>query len=585
MIYERLVAMNDDWVRSGLERQIADEAHPRRGGVIDPATGIAWPNHLGTPKEMAVWASALVNPDSRFYRDAALTKALEEAADFMLRVQHADGTISPGWTNYHSPPDTGFVVVGLAQVAKLLGRSGLPELSESKKRIDRFLDRAGTALLTGGCHTPNHRWVIAAALAWLYEKSGIPDYARRADSWLAEGIDITDDGEWTERSNGIYNAVSDLMLYYAAMLLNKPELLESVRKNLRMMVYLVHPDGEVVTDYSGRQDFGQRFDLSNYFMIYQLMAYHDRDPVFAAMAELAFRSIAKPGDLPNQALLAFLLKPEMQKADVPKAELPDHYDVLLNGTFPRETLLEKLYANGVPTPLSHSKLHTEFGAAVVRHRRGDTSLTIMAESPTMLALRHGEARLLGLQLASSFDPGILRMQWLEARGNGAYSLYAESTKGYSGPLPSEVLGGTLPDGTSCPWYLLPHRTRAVTHEQKLTVWVDIAPEADGWSVAVESSGPEDVLGQLFLFFGPGGTFEGNGLADAKEGSLIWKEGTVRYRTGRDVLEIEAIEGVGEHTCAAVNGVTLPRHCTTIIANFLMPSKKSFRIRLSKDSNA
>lgn len=79
---------------------------------------------------------------------------------------------------------------------------------------------------------------------------------QRAEQWLAEGMDITPDGEWTERSNGIYSAVSDIMLIHAARLLNRPELLDPVRLNLRMMVYLVHPTGEVVTDYSGRQDLG-----------------------------------------------------------------------------------------------------------------------------------------------------------------------------------------------------------------------------------------------------------------------------------------------------------------------------------------
>ncbi|MBW7462267.1 hypothetical protein K0U00_50270, partial [Paenibacillus sepulcri] len=111
-------------------------------------------------------------------------------------------------------------------------------------------------LLTGGCHTPNHRWVITAALGFMYKLTGQPELKERAEQWLAEGIDCTEDGEWTERSNGIYNAVSDIVLFYAAELFNLPDLLEPVRKNLRMMAHMIHPDGEVVTDYSGRQDFG-----------------------------------------------------------------------------------------------------------------------------------------------------------------------------------------------------------------------------------------------------------------------------------------------------------------------------------------
>ena len=75
------------------------------------------------------------------------------------------------------------------------------------------------------------------------------------------------------------------MLIHAARLLKRPELLIPVRANLKMMSYLVHPDGEIVTEYSGRQDFGQSFDMSGYFLPCLMMASLDRDPVFQGMAE------------------------------------------------------------------------------------------------------------------------------------------------------------------------------------------------------------------------------------------------------------------------------------------------------------
>ncbi|MCI3922192.1 hypothetical protein MO973_18345 [Paenibacillus sp. TRM 82003] len=575
MIYDRLVALNDEWVTDGWRRQLTDETHARRGGVVDEATGVAWPNHLGTPKEMAVWACALVNPDSRHYRNEALRGALEAAADFMLRVQHADGTISPGWTNYHSPPDTAFVVVGLAQVAVLLRRSGLPETAEATRSIETFLTRAGTAMLEGGCHTPNHRWVLAAALAWLHALTGEPAYVRRAEAWLAEGIDITADGEWTERSNGIYNAVSDIMLFHVGTLLGKSELLEPVRSNLRMMTYLVHPDGEIVTEYSGRQDIGNRFNLSNYFMIYQTMAYRDRDSVFAAMAAWAFESVDRPGDLPNQGLLTFLLEPEMKRSTISPAALPDRYDVILNGSYPRDAFLAERRLRGGAAP-SHSKLHTEFGAPVARHRNGDTSLTVMTESHSWLSLRYRAIRLLGIRLAASFDPGYVTMQRLALREDDSYMLSAESAKGYYGPLPTDTFNKEAGSQVH-PWYLLPHHLRAVTHEQRMTFRATVVPEPDGWTVVIDGSGPEDVLCQLFFLFGDEGRLEGEGLRDAGEGHWLWERGVVRYVHGDAALELTG--DFGEHACRTVSHVAIPPQCTAVIANFLAPAKKTVRLRL------
>ena len=106
-------------------------------------------------------------------------------------------------------------------------------------------------------------------------------------------------------------------------------------------MYLVHPDGEIVTDYSGRQDFGQKFTLADYYSIYQLMAVHDRDPLFAAMASLAGEAITHPGALPNNAMLNLLLHPALRESSVQPAELPTEYRKIINGDFNRSCTYPK----------------------------------------------------------------------------------------------------------------------------------------------------------------------------------------------------------------------------------------------------
>src|SRR4029453_16556457 len=111
-----------------------------------------------------LWASALINEDSRFYHDQELLHRLELSAQYMLRFQHDDGTISPPWTNMHSPPDTAFVVSGLAQVYQLLAAHNWEPLRQAAEDIRTFLERTIPALLTGASHTPNHPWVFTASL-------------------------------------------------------------------------------------------------------------------------------------------------------------------------------------------------------------------------------------------------------------------------------------------------------------------------------------------------------------------------------------------------------------------------------------
>jgi len=578
-VYEKLVALNDEWAQEGMERQVLDAGSRFYGGVADPANGLAWPSHGGTPMVMAVWASALACADSRYYRDPALLLRLELGADFMLRFQHEDGTISPPWTNMHSPPDTGFVVGGLAQVYELLAADGWEPLARAAGLIRLFLERTIPALLTGGCHTPNHRWVLTAALGFLYKLTGVPELKARAEQWLAEGIDCTEDGEWTERSNGIYNAVSDIVLYYAAELFDRPELLEPVRRNLRMMAYLIHPNGDVVTDYSGRQDYGGVFDLSPYFLVSKLMAERDGEPLFAAIAELAAASLRHPGGLPNQPMLGLLRYPQLRDSRVTPCALPDRYRVVLNEGFDRETHLAGMEAAGHGGRIYHSRLHPDFGAPVARHRSGATSATVITESPSLFALRHGAARLLAVQVASAFEPGFVKMQRLERiEGGGGYRLSATERKGYYGPVAERDLPESAA-GPVSPWYSLPHQKRALTHEQRHEVEAVLTERADGWDVRIRCSQPELLLTQVSFVFGTEGELAGEGLEPAAEGVWFWKGDAARMAVGGVWIELDG-GGAHDHRAIALNGVSYSTKGRTLLVNLLTPYDRTFRITLS-----
>jgi hypothetical protein len=576
MIYHKLVEINDRWVQDAFNRQVLNPGNRYFGGVTDPATGIPWPSHTNSLMIMGLWSAAIINPDSSYYHDGQLLERLQKLSQFMLGFQHDDGTISPGWTNYHSPPDTAFNVVGLSQVYKLLTRSGWEGAESVAADVRRFLERAVPAMLTGGVHTPNHRWVLCSALGALYDIFGQEALKDRAAEWLAEGIDITPDGEWTERSNGIYNAVSDINLYYAARYLGRPELLDGVRANLRMMMYLVHPDGEIVTDYSGRQDFGHRFTLGDYYSIYQLMAEHDRDPMFAAMARVAGEAIIHPGALPNNAMLNLLLHPALRECTVEPGELPGEYRKIINGGFNRSGYLARMEQAGHNGKIRHSSLHPEFGAPVARIRRGVTSATVMTEATSFFALRHGHAKLLGVQIGSTFEPGVIKFQEMEEH-NGGYRLWAKEEKGYYGPVPRDELPESASEPLS-PWYLLPHHRRPVTHSQSHETCVDIVETQDGWTIRIVSAQPEDVLTQVAFFFGSEGSLHTDGNQSEQEDKTLWTKGCARYECQGDWIEVEG--AAAEHTAAAVRNMVYPTGCRMLLVNLMTPIDHTFTIRCS-----
>ncbi|NHN29789.1 hypothetical protein G9U52_08060 [Paenibacillus sp. S3N08] len=575
-MYTKLLHMNDDWTETAISHQVSDPTSKYFGGIIDPISGIPKANHLGTPAVMAAWTAALVNPDSRYYHDTKLLHALNKAALFMLNRQHADGTISLGSTNFNSPPDTAFVVGGVTQIYQLLQKNEWPAALTTVVQIKLFLERTLPALLSGGCHTPNHRWVITAALAQLYEIFPMPELIARAEEWLAEGMDITEDGEWTERSNGIYNTVSDISLYHTARVLNRPELFEHVRRNLRMMVYLIHPDGEVVTEYSGRQDLGQVLHMSNYFLIYRLMAVKDHDPLFAAMSDYAasFMTRYKEG-VNNHPMTGLLLFPSAFDG-LDRALLPDRYKKALNMGHPLREHLDMMKALGYPKHIEHSSMHLAFGAPVIRMRELEDSVTLMARTPVFFSLRHGKARLLGVKLATSFTPGVVTFDEL-TEGADSYKLSLILEKGYYGPIPESLLPNHPNRQQLSPWYLLPQQHRPVTHLQQQALTVDVTQEAAEWKIHVRSDQREDVMMQLTFILGAEGCIQGTDIENIGESRYVLKSGSLTYHTEGSAFEISS--GSYEHWLPDIRNDYHPAGCQYVHINLLTPVDRIFTIRL------
>lgn len=574
--YSQILRVNEYYTLSGMELQVLEQGSKYIGGIMDEHTGIPRPNHGSSASTLATYAASIVNPASSYYHHIELLERLKLLAQFMLNRQHEDGTISLGSTNYHSPPDTGFVINGLAQVVKLLEQDGWEMLMPVRDQLLQFMERAMPAMLTGGCHTPNHRWVLASALAQLYDRFGYSALLERAQSWLAEGLDITHDGEWTERSNGIYNAVSDISLYHAAILLERSELLEAVRKNLRMMQYLVYPSGEVITDYSGRQDFGVTSDLSSYYPICALMAVTDHDPYFATMSDLAASCISDPGSVNNHYMLTRLLHPELDLVGMVRKPLPDSYHVVLNQQYPLATNLARASTTGYNSIL-HSSDHPAFGAPVVRIREGQTSITIMSHTPSFLALRHGQARLLGMKLTTAFTPGIVMFDEFTPT-EGGYILRKVMEKGYNGPIPSELLPLTTDYGKeTSPWSLLPHQHRPLTHLQRHWLQANVQVEANGWSIRLQSSEEEDLFTQFTLIFGEEGELSGECIEEFQQDQFFWKEGTALYTHGKDQIRISS--GAFEHRLTVLRNDIQPSCGKLLVMNLLTPVDITLHLEL------
>jgi hypothetical protein len=484
-----VIKRHDDYVDNLLKRQNTSP-NDRWRGFIPDEFGI---HHPGTGSGIIdACVAAWLHPRSRHHKSSAMPQRIQLAADALKRHQTADGNWHLLSTNFNSPPDTGFIVWAMAPGATLLKRAGNREIFA---QLEPILRKAGAGMVKGGVHTPNHRWVVSAALARLYDLFGDASYVRRIDQWLAEGIDIDPDGQFTERSTYVYNAITDNAFVTIAAKLKRPELLEPARKNLESMMYLLHPGYEVVTEISRRQDLNARGDMGPYWFALAYLAHHGKNGQFATLA----RHFA-----PTRAGLSLLMEyPELAGPGPAPQPVPDQYT--------------KFYR--------HNQL--------VHVRRGPVSAVILgADRNRVFAFRNGDAIINAVRFASAFfGKGQFAAENIEER-DGGYFLSQSLEGPYYQPLdPVRKVG---PDD----WGEV-RAARKRTEISKLTQSATVTPTAKGFRLRVQSHGQADVPLAVEINFREGGRFEGPvetvaKIPDAfalKSGSGVYCVGSYGIRFG------------------------------------------------------
>jgi hypothetical protein len=428
-------------------------------------------------------------------------------------------------TNFHSTPDTAFVLEFIAPAIELLRANPWQPGKRFLADLEKFTLNAGEALTNGGVHTPNHRWVVCAALARVHRLFPQDRYVARLDQWLAETVDQDPDGQYTEKSTSIYSAVVSQALATVARLMDRNHLLDAVRRNLEMTLYYVHPDGEVVTEASKRQDKYQRGSMGRYYYSYRWLALRDQNGRFAAMARQIEKTAA--GQL-NYMLLAFLTEPELLQPLPPSAPLPTNYAKV----FP------------------HSNL--------ARIRRGDVSATVLAENATIFSMRKGRAALESVRLASAFfGKGQFVADELVAE-KGRYVLRQKLQGVYFQPLTPEQMAENdgrvqmAPNGTLSTTQKV---KRALSDIQTLETVVTVVESAGQFDLAIEITGTANVPVAMELAFRAGGTLRGVEPAPGGKDAYLLREGFGEYAAENQVIKFGP--GKVEHLYTQVRGA-LPK---------------------------
>ncbi len=508
-LIKNLLLLNDEQIPKLTELQDRNPNSKYFGGVCD-GWKIYTPGSTGGL--IKILGISFSQPDSKYHLDEKLIEPMVLAAKYLLKIQHADGTIDLLSTNFHSTPDTGFVVEPLCATFKILKRIQNKSIEPVLTLLEEFLKKAGEAFVVGGIHTPNHRWVVSMALSRLNELFPNKKYVKRIDEWLREGIDIDADGQYEERSTYVYTPLTNRCLVTMANLLERPELLDPVRKNLNMMLYYVHPNGEVATEASGRQDQFKVGFMEHYYVPLRYMALKDKNGQFANLVNQIEKTV--PEKLVSY--LVYLLEEPVYENELPKPKnLPDNFI--------------KEFTN----------------SNLARIRKGNIDATILAKNPNFFTLSKGKAVLASVRLASAFfGRGQFKTEKLDRIGD-TFVLKWDYTWGYFQPLPEgEKANYDLP-------FNIDRRQREQSEVQHANAQITVSEKNGVFELEVEIGGCENVPLAIELAFRKRGSLTGVKKSTHEEGAFLLKEGTGKYRFEDD--EIEFGTGHAEHEWIRIRG--------------------------------
>ena len=549
--YAPLVGELDQQVEGVLTRQVLDRQDAYCGGFMDG-------DRLVGSQSISAVASvgyAYLLPESRHYRSEVLLERILLAAEFARRHRRPSGCFDLLTTNFDSAPDTAFVVQAIAPVVfaarqQATDDEGAAAIADA---LGELIQTAAPGMVAGGFHTPNHRWVLVAALAQAQALYPELEVNATVDAYLDEGIDINADGEYSERSTGVYNAVVNRALIRAAHVLARPDLLAPVRRNLDLSYHLLHADTTAVTSISKRQDRDTRAVPTGLADGYHALAHLDDNGFYAAVADLL---VARGGGL--VCLPNYVLHPEWRAACLKRTPLPEHY----------------------------SRVYPASG--LWRVRQGGVSATAAAGLTAPFSVVCGQAELAAVKLSSTyFATGQFVGEEFAAAGKGVRMQH----KGRNHIYPEkDYVGGIywLPIAEQVDadnWSQV--RGRRETYElPPLEVELHVEEVAGGFDLHIRTAGGVDgVPLQIEGVFAPGGTLEmDSALVEGRAGHTVFlKAGYALYRVGDDAIRLGP--GAMEHTMWRMRNSEIDGGRLRVLIALRTPVMQTLEIRCGQWSDA
>lgn len=534
--YKKIVKDTDRRVIASMQRQIMDGGNACYGGFWD-GTGIVQAKYA--IYQVVPMIAAYCCTDSAFYRSGEIFERIIAGLTYIRGAQHENGLFDYITCNFFSAPDTAFCLKKLLPVYEYLrgmgeegvfpaekvswtGKITTEEISPAEKvswtgkiaagemeilrRLEEIIKDGAEGMLAGGFHTPNHRWAIASILMACSKYFGSRKMEEAANTYLKEGIDCNEDGEFSEKSAGNYNRINNDAMILLSQVTGDTTYEQHVLRNLRMMLTYIEPDGSIFTANSTRFDKDLLVYPTDYYMEYLRMGQKYNIPEFLAMCNFIFDLAGEKNLAAPDCLIWFMLCPQYRNL-----EFGESYDFGNFHAFYRDS-------------------------GIVRGRNGRFTYTVMSGKSNFFYLHSGTIKLEVKVCGSFCEHRAFKADNIEQLPGGGYHLNQVMRGWYY--LPFEDAPKTSD------WWKMNQATRPKKYGPDMQIDVWVQEVQGGVDIRVKTSGVEGAPWRIELAFLGVNFLTSRQIDMPLTGSevLVAKEGEVEVTNGFDTLLIEPCFG-------------------------------------------
>ena len=504
--------------------QVTDSSDTQKCGGFFDARGVIQPKF--SIYRMVTMAAVYMNEESRLYKNEELFGRICLALDYIRREQREDGTFDLVDCNFCSGPDTAFCVKRLLPLYEYVRKHpDAPGATVFEEKLKAIIYDGAKGMVSGGFHTPNHRWAIASNLLKCYSIFGNEEFKKAAELYLAEGIDCTPEGEYAERSAGNYNRINNDAMITIGDITGDEQYYRYAESNLKMMLTYLEPDDSIFTNNSTRQDRGVKIYPRDYYFEYLLMGHKLKNETFLAAANYIMELNIRRNHYPD-FLINFMNQPELIDVEYDKCEIPTSYDC-----FYRDS-------------------------EIARVRKEEYSYTILNKSSNFVYFQHGDLTVSVKIGASLCEHRAFKSENMEKTGNG-YHLQQTMRGWYY--LPFGEFQGTTD------WWKMDNAKREKLHGPDLNFDVQVEEVQDGLDIHIKALGIDRAPIRVELAFDADTLVQSEAftLEGVAGGYVTAKNGTVTVTKGDYAIEAGPAFGTHDFVAGKFGSEGRNPHCFTV----------------------